>query len=249
MIDMHVCTHACVCMYGELSALFQSWYADNPYTHSPRPLSASSALCVLARAVHAGSNEILLSKDKTVGIVDGSGVLYDDQGLDREELTRLATERLTIDHFSADKLSDGGFRVLVSDRNITLPARTVQGVQIAEEEITNGMQFRNDFHTHPLAQADLFVPCGGRPASVHLGAWMRLWMCMFDLTRACPPLLHTRHTHTHTYVHIHTSTHTRTDAYAPSQRQVPSYHHATDAYILFLPVYTHTCMQATWTRC
>jgi len=40
-----------------------------------------------------GSNEILISKDKTVGIVDGSGVIYDPEGLDRTEITRLATSR------------------------------------------------------------------------------------------------------------------------------------------------------------
>merc|ERR1719183_1650216 len=34
-----------------------------------------------------GSNEILISKDKTIGIVDGSGVVYDPVGLNREEIT------------------------------------------------------------------------------------------------------------------------------------------------------------------
>jgi len=30
-----------------------------------------------------GSNEILVSADKTIGIVDGGGVLYDPDGLSR----------------------------------------------------------------------------------------------------------------------------------------------------------------------
>lgn len=46
-----------------------------------------------------GSNEIKISKDKTVAIVDGSGVLHDPQGIDREELSRLANARLMINHF------------------------------------------------------------------------------------------------------------------------------------------------------
>jgi glutamate dehydrogenase len=29
-----------------------------------------------------GSNEVLISKDKTIGVVDGGGVLYDPQGID-----------------------------------------------------------------------------------------------------------------------------------------------------------------------
>jgi len=37
-----------------------------------------------------GSNEILVSKDKTIIIIDGSGILYDPLGLNRKELIRLA---------------------------------------------------------------------------------------------------------------------------------------------------------------
>ncbi|KAF4685194.1 NAD-dependent glutamate dehydrogenase, partial [Perkinsus olseni] len=46
-----------------------------------------------------GSNEILISKDKTIAICDGSGVLYDPEGLDRGELTRLARERKPVSYF------------------------------------------------------------------------------------------------------------------------------------------------------
>lgn len=106
-----------------------------------------------------GSNEIKISKDKTIAIVDGSGVLYDRQGINREELLRLADERRMISHFDTSKLSREGFRVLLEDSNV----RLFNG-QIVE----NGFQFRNTFHTNPLASATLFVPCGGRPESVDL---------------------------------------------------------------------------------
>jgi len=33
-----------------------------------------------------GSNEILMGKERFVAIIDGSGVLYDPQGLDKNEL-------------------------------------------------------------------------------------------------------------------------------------------------------------------
>jgi len=107
-----------------------------------------------------GSNEILLSKDKTIGIVDGSGVIYDPNGLDREELVRLAHARQTISNFNLAKLSSGGFRVLINDSNVTLPHGEV---------VESGLVFRNEFHLHPLSAATLFVPCGGRPASIHFG--------------------------------------------------------------------------------
>jgi len=106
-----------------------------------------------------GSNEITISKDKTKAIVDGSGVLYDPAGLDRPELERLATERQMISEFDESKLGEGGFRVLVGETDVTLPNGEV---------VESGMKFRNDFHLHPLATADVFVPCGGRPESVNL---------------------------------------------------------------------------------
>jgi len=34
--------------------------------------------------------------------------------------------------------------------------------------VDNGLKFRNEFHLDPLATADLFVPCGGRPEAVDL---------------------------------------------------------------------------------
>ena len=106
-----------------------------------------------------GSNEIKISTDKTIAIVDGSGVLYDPQGIDRAELSRLAEERKMVRHFAAETLGAGGFLVTVDDRDVTLPDGTT---------IESGLVFRNEFHLDPLSSADLFVPCGGRPDSVHI---------------------------------------------------------------------------------
>jgi len=112
-----------------------------------------------------GSNEIKISKDKTVGIVDGSGVLFDPQGIDREELVRLASKRLVISHFDVSKLGPKGFRVLVDETDIRLPDGTV---------VVNGLKFRNEFHLNPLASADVFVPCGGRPEAVDISNYQML---------------------------------------------------------------------------
>lgn len=115
-----------------------------------------------------GSNEIKISKDKTIAIVDGSGVLYDAEGINREELTRLATSRLMISNFDASKLTAKGFRVLVDEDNVTLPSGEV---------VENGLNFRNTFHTNPMAQAALFSPMGGRPESVGLDNVQSLIEC------------------------------------------------------------------------
>ncbi|KAF9288311.1 NAD-dependent glutamate dehydrogenase [Mortierella alpina] len=106
-----------------------------------------------------GSNEIKISKDKTCGIVDGSGVLYDAEGLDRVELTRLAESRLMISNFDVSKLSPKGFRVLVDEVNVKLPSGEI---------IDDGLSFRNNFHLNPMVACQVFVPCGGRPESVDL---------------------------------------------------------------------------------
>lgn len=106
-----------------------------------------------------GSNEILMSSNKTLSIVDGSGVIYDPLGLDREEIERLAKKRKMIVNFDKTKLSPQGFRVLVDDVDIVLPDGT---------HVDDGIKYRNEFHLNPLSTADLFVPCGGRPEAVDI---------------------------------------------------------------------------------
>ena len=113
-----------------------------------------------------GSNEIKISRDKTIAIVDGNGVLYDPIGIDRGELLRLAQQRQMISHFDLKKLSPHGFRILITDKNITLPDGTF---------VDSGMRFRNGFHLEPQSSATLFVPCGGRPEAVDVSNVHRLY--------------------------------------------------------------------------
>ena len=112
-----------------------------------------------------GSNEILLGHEKYSAIVDGSGVLVDPNGLDRNELLRLAKERKMIVNFDISKLSKDGYRVLVEDSNVTLPSGEV---------INNGTTFRNTFHLRNQEHYDVFVPCGGRPESIDFSSASRL---------------------------------------------------------------------------
>jgi glutamate dehydrogenase len=113
-----------------------------------------------------GSNEILISKDRILAIVDGSGVLCDPAGIDRGDLVRLARARKMVENFDRSKLSGLGFFVGIRDQDVTLPHG---------ELVENGMEFRNTFHLHPLFAADIFVPCGGRPSSININNW-RSWL-------------------------------------------------------------------------
>ena len=111
-----------------------------------------------------GSNEILISKDRILAIIDGSGVLYDPKGLNRKELERLARERRPVGFFRKPYLSKDGFLVTVDEDDVALPSG---------ENVVSGLEFRNTFHLDPRFSADLFVPCGGRPASININNWTR----------------------------------------------------------------------------
>jgi glutamate dehydrogenase len=112
-----------------------------------------------------GSNEILLSNEKYAAIVDGAGVIYDPNGLNHEELLRLAKKRAMISEFDMSKLSADGYRVLVDEKNVKLPSGEV---------VHNGMIFRNTYHLRSQEKFDMFVPCGGRPESIDLSTVNKL---------------------------------------------------------------------------
>ncbi|KAE9389553.1 NAD(P)-binding protein [Gymnopus androsaceus JB14] len=104
-----------------------------------------------------GSNGILLSSDKTVAIINGSGVLADPTGLDREELVRLAKKCLTVANFDRTNLSKDGYLVKVEEQDVKLPSGKI---------VLDGTDFRNGAHLR--FKADLFVPCGGRPEAINI---------------------------------------------------------------------------------
>lgn len=110
-----------------------------------------------------GSNEIKLSGDeKYVGIVDGFGCIVDEDGIDKQELLRLANNRFGNNKFDRSKLGPKGYVILVDDKDVTLPNGKI---------VHSGIQFRNQFHLklqeiYPPDFIKLWTPCGGRPNSI-----------------------------------------------------------------------------------
>jgi glutamate dehydrogenase len=84
--------------------------------------------------------------------------------LNRKELNRLARDRKPVDQFRRSYLSKQGFLVRVDEEDVTLPDG---------QKVVSGLEFRNSFHLDPRFKADLFVPCGGRPASININNWDR----------------------------------------------------------------------------
>ncbi len=86
---------------------------------------------------------------KILGIADGSGCGEDPNGLDHSELLRLFEEALPISEFDKTKLG---------------PKGTLSSI-----EEPDGIHLRNTMHDR--IECDAFIPCGGRPATIHGGNW------------------------------------------------------------------------------
>jgi glutamate dehydrogenase len=86
---------------------------------------------------------------KILGIADGSGCGEDPDGLDHEELLRLFNEGLPIASFDRSKLGSNGTIATIDD--------------------PEGVHLRNTLHDR--IESDAFIPCGGRPATIHGGNW------------------------------------------------------------------------------
>jgi glutamate dehydrogenase len=86
---------------------------------------------------------------RVVGIADGSGAAEDPDGLDHTELLRLVDASLPIAAFNPAKLGHEG--------------------RVSDLEETEGVRYRNTLHNRVVA--DAFLPCGGRPATIHAGNW------------------------------------------------------------------------------
>ncbi|MCG8566490.1 MAG: NAD-glutamate dehydrogenase [Desulfobacterales bacterium] len=111
-----------------------------------------------------GSNEIQCYKGKICLIIDGGSILFDPDGLDREELMKIAFMRHTAPRansmsFPEGKIGPRGFRVPLRGKDITLPDGT---------HIEDGAIFHRNFITDPanrkyIEQANIqaFIPCGG----------------------------------------------------------------------------------------
>lgn len=84
---------------------------------------------------------------RVVAIADGYGAAHDPLGLNWDELLRLASEELSINHFDESKLgNDPTSFVINADTN-------------------ENIRKRNELHSN--AVADIFIPAGGRPYTVN----------------------------------------------------------------------------------
>ncbi|MEF2146113.1 MAG: NAD-glutamate dehydrogenase domain-containing protein [Desulfovibrionaceae bacterium] len=91
-------------------------------------------------------------KARVVAMSDGHGAIYDPDGLDYDELFRLIKEVKRTSHFDPSKLTGRGSFVVSTDT-------------------PEGVRQRDDIHN--MAEADIFIPAGGRPDTLNMKNWHR----------------------------------------------------------------------------
>lgn len=111
-------------------------------------------------------------------IIDGTAVLYDPAGVDHTELRRLLLKE-DLDHFAATALHPEGFIIFRNDhrqeglRDLYRKVRRV-GTGLEDEWITLDEVHREMDHLLFSCEADLFLPCGGRPETIDGRNWKRM---------------------------------------------------------------------------
>ena len=119
-----------------------------------------------------GANQIQSARGRICLIADSGSVLFDPDGLDRDELLRLAMARHTQPRlnslaFQSGRLGSRGFRVLRSAGSLVLPGGT---------NVDDGPYFQRTYLTDPAsrewieaAEIQVFVPCGGFKDTINAG--------------------------------------------------------------------------------
>ncbi len=111
---------------------------------------------------------------KIVAIVDGPAAAYDPDGLNREALDRmLFTENL--DAYPAELLQGAGAYIVYSQPVFVNGNDRYRLVERKGEKLVEQLLLRDAymriFQGTLYRQADIFVPCGGRPSTVNISNW------------------------------------------------------------------------------
>jgi glutamate dehydrogenase len=111
-------------------------------------------------------------------LIDGSGVLYDPEGLDLEELGSLLFKG-DLDGFSPNKLHPGGYLLYKSGHRLDglseFYRKAVRTEAAVEEHWISSDDFHKGFSTPVFdVEVDLFIPAGGRPETIDESNWKNM---------------------------------------------------------------------------
>lgn len=111
---------------------------------------------------------------RVLATTDISGTIYDPEGLDLKELVRLFDHEKPLNQYNPELLSEGGFLVDTTQKREqsnysqqTLSWKRKDGEVVQDWLSGNEM---NSLLRHNVHQtiADVFIPCGGRPATLNI---------------------------------------------------------------------------------
>jgi glutamate dehydrogenase len=112
---------------------------------------------------------------KLLALVDVSGTIYDPEGLDLTELKRLFNEARPIAAYPVEALHEGAFllNATVKKEESAYAMKTLltkrEGGQLIEEWLSGSdMNYLLRHNVHQT-KADIFIPAGGRPRTLHSG--------------------------------------------------------------------------------
>ena len=112
-------------------------------------------------------------------ILDGTGAIFDPDGMDRQELQRIVLHH-DLDAFAPEKLHPGGF-ILYRQQQRTeglreLFKRVVCTAAGIEEQWVTLDEFHREFGSLLFSvPTDLFIPAGGRPETIDRDNWPRFF--------------------------------------------------------------------------
>jgi glutamate dehydrogenase len=133
----------------------------------------------------AGNELMNLVKDfgkkvKILGIIDGTGLLLDPQGINQTEIKRLFKMGLGVGEFNPQKLGDGASLLLIHHsreksagvKELLRLKNNGKGKGIIEEEWLGASQANRIYSQDLLKlESDVFLPCGGRPRTLNEKNW------------------------------------------------------------------------------
>ncbi len=114
---------------------------------------------------------------KLVAITDVSGTMYDPEGLDLEEITKLFKTEKSIRFYPPEKLSEKGFLLdLQTKKEETSYATQTLLYRKENGKVVHDYLGGNETHhlySHNLHKvvADVFIPAGGRPRTLNKANW------------------------------------------------------------------------------
>jgi len=116
---------------------------------------------------------------KIVSIVDGSGGLFDPAGAAPEVLQRLISAA-DIDHYPPAALAPGGHILFRNERRLESFRELYRKAVRTETGVEDRWITADEFHRESAAltfavNADLFLPCGGRPETINADNWNRFF--------------------------------------------------------------------------